>query len=201
MGVETRLGAEKSAVELLDAAGRLAAEAAMSQEDVAQISARAADRPAAWHCPVEWRAAARLVSLPAFAEPDSYGQIAAQVTPGVADLVQRFHTLNRAIYPQPRGRPELARPAFQYLQKLFIASFTDEPVTFLALGHLLALLADLSSQRPAHTPAQVEHLRVACLPLLERFGMWEEQRLAAEELIRLSEPVRAVEIEGLDQAA
>lgn len=200
MHPEHYLDTEKPAAELLAAAERLAAEAAFPLEVTAQhtvqISARAADRLAAWHCPVEWQAAARLVALPPSAEADAYALTAARVTPGVADLVQRFHNLNRAVYPQPRGRPELARPAFRHLQKLFIASFMDEPVTFMALGHMLAQIEKLEQQPAADTPTQAEHLRVACLPLLERFGMADEQRQAAEALLRLLEPARAEQIAG-----
>lgn len=186
--------------EVLAAAERLVAEASVpldgATQRTIQIAARAADRLAAWHCPAEWQAAARLVALPTSADPATDALSTARVTPRVADLVHRFHSLNRTLYPQPRGRPELARPAFQHLQKLFIASFTDEPVTFVALGHMLAQLEDLGQQQSADKLTQAEHLRVACLPMLERFGMGDEQRQAAEALLRLLEPARAEQIAG-----
>lgn len=192
-------GVEQPAGALLAAAARLAdatAAADAAASHAARVSTRAADLLAAWHCPEAWCAAARLVALPTFAAPDAYPLIAARVAPAVADLVQRFQALNRASYPQPRFRTEQARSGFQHLQKLFIASFTDEPVTFVALGHMLAQLEALSCQPPADAPAQAEQLRVACLPVLEHFGLWQAQRQAAETLIRLQEPVRAARIES-----
>lgn len=163
------------------------------------LAERMRDHLAEWACPAELADAGRLIPL---LETNEINLGALPTPRGPAyELAAGYQQWKRSPLPLAPGRQQESPWSTQLLQKLFIASYEDETIPFLAMAELLSRLELIEQQSPDTQPIIVRSVRVALLPMLERYGLWELNRYATKLLFEHEDAAKRTTILNLVKAS
>lgn len=172
--------------------------AAPHQRYLQQLVERAWKHLVDWACPVNTAAA---ILITPYLET---GGLAPAAWPAAQRdayaLAQRYQNWKRQTLPVPAGRVQEAPAQMQRLQKLFIASYEDEAIPFLAIAEGISQLDLLEEQSPEARQAILRDTEAALLPILERYGLWELNRYAADRLFEYNGAARRAAVLALLRA-
>lgn len=109
-----------------------------------------------------------------------------ELVPEAYALAGEYQVWKRLVPSLPSGRTRETPPPMQRLQKLFLASYQNEAIAFMAIAEMLSQLDQIPVQGIESKQAIIRDAEVVLLPILERYGLWALHRHVTERVFEHS---------------
>ena len=146
-----------------------------------QIAKQSAMLLAKWNCPITWIAATLITPL-IMSDNNSVFSVKSGPFETVVKIAQDFSNLNKVSIDISTGRTEKISASMRRLRLLFIASYLNESVVFIAISQMIGTLEIIDS-RPGNRTLNIQKgFETELLPLLELFGLWNEKNKVTDRI-------------------